>query len=317
MKKFLVSLLAMALAFSQPVFAQQAPTSGPASILSGQVTLAVSSVNARVALPSTAASANTVTIYNKGTVDAYVALGDVTATATSGGTCVSGALGPSCQVPAGASLTLWRSDATYVAAITASSTTNLVVYQGTGPMDFKSQGTGTISGTVTATLSGAIPAGTNTIGSTTGIYKNVSVIPTVQNAAYSAGQAIGGLQSLTVLSSGLIQQVQLASKGGSTVGVWVYLWNKNPAASTCTDRNNFVTSQADNQNLIAVPFLLTPALGVSANDVTTYAQQANMAAPFVNNDTSPGTTVYACLLAAAAVTPATTTDYRLNVQAAQ
>lgn len=151
----------------------------------------------------------------------------------------------------------------------------------------------------------------------TGVYKNVSVVPTVQNGSYTAGQSLGGLQTLTVLPNGLLQQVQIASTGGSVVGVWVYVWDKIPANSTCTDKTNFAKSQVDNQNLVSQPFLLTPSLGVSANDATTYAQQGNMGAPFVNADTSPGSSLYVCLLANATVTPGTTTDYRLNVQAAQ
>lgn len=142
MKKLFAPLLALLLVAAPVAQAQIAPPSpAPVSILSGQVSLAVTSSNARVALPSTAASAVAVTIYNKGTVDAFVALGTVTATATSGGTCAAGIAGPSCLVPAGTAITFY-SDATYVAAITASSTTSLVIYQGNGPFQLSKAGAG-------------------------------------------------------------------------------------------------------------------------------------------------------------------------------
>lgn len=145
-------------------------------------------------------------------------------------------------------------------------------------------------------------------------YLHVSDIPTVQNAAYAAGQSLGGLQTLTVSTSGLFQQVQLLSKGGSVVGVWVYAWSKNPTSTTCTDKANFVVNASDNTNLIAQPFLVSLALGVSAQDTTTYGQVLNIAAPFTANS---GSSMYVCLLASAAVTPATTTDYQLIVSAVQ
>lgn len=160
----------------------------------------------------------------------------------------------------------------------------------------------------TVTLSGSLSVG--------GLEFAQSAIPAVQNAAYAAGQAIGGLQAISIGStnglSGILTQIQVASKGGSTVGVIAYVWSKSPASTTCTDKANFVVNQTDNQFLVVPPQLITPALAVSAQDATTYGSSANLVGNFNNGSTN--TNLYVCVLAAAAVTPATTTDYRFTVQ---
>jgi hypothetical protein len=146
---------------------------------------------------------------------------------------------------------------------------------------------------------------------------NTSVVPTVQNASYTAGQSLGGLQTISVGTTnsltGILDQIGIASTGGSTVAVVVYIWDKNPTGTTCTDKSNFVKSQTDNQHLITgAPLLLSPALVVSGQDTATYASATNLTGNFVNSSTN--TNLYACVLANATVTPATTTDYRLNLQ---
>ena len=157
---------------------------------------------------------------------------------------------------------------------------------------------------------------TTNLGLVGGYEFNTSVLPTVQNAAYAAGQSLGGLQTISIGStnglSGILTQIRVASKGGSTVGMVAYVWDKNPTNTTCTDKTNFVASQTDDQRLINVPILLSPALSVSAQDTSTRAQQGNLTANFVNS--SSNTDLYLCLLANAAVTPATTTDLRINIQ---
>lgn len=170
-------------------------------------------------------------------------------------------------------------------------------------------------------VNAALPAGTNNIGtvngSTVGGYEfNASVIPTVQNAAYAAGQSLGGLQTISIGStnglSGILTQLQLASKGGSTVSAVFYVWSKNPSGTTCTDKANFVASQTDNEFLVVQPTAVTPALAVSAQDTATYGAASNLVGNFVNG--SSNTDLYVCVLAAAAVTPATTNDLRYNIQ---
>lgn len=159
-------------------------------------------------------------------------------------------------------------------------------------------------------------SGSGGLGTVGGYEFNSSVIPTVQNAAYAAGQALGGLQTISVGStnslSGILTQIQLASKGGSTVGVVAYIWSQRPSSTTCTDKANFVVNQTDNQALVVQPQLITPALILSAQDTGTYGVVSNLVGNFSNG--SSNTNLYVCLVANAAVTPATTSDYRLNIQ---
>lgn len=141
-------------------------------------------------------------------------------------------------------------------------------------------------------------------------------IPTVQNASYSAGQALGKLQSISMgnpqVASGILTQLQIQSTGGSTTGIVLYVWSQNPTHTTCTDKTNFVSSQADNEWLVIPPTLVTPATVVSAQDTKTYASVTNLSGNFYN--VLPDTTLYVCLVANASVTPATTTDLLLILQ---
>lgn len=145
---------------------------------------------------------------------------------------------------------------------------------------------------------------------------NLSPTVTVQNASYTAGQSLGGLLSIPMgdnqTGSGILTQVQAESKGGSTVGIAFYIWTQKPTNTTCTDKTNFVSSIADNAFLISNPFLVTPAVVLSAQDTMTYAQQSNMTANFVV--VNPSSTLYVCAVANASVTPGSASDLRFNFQ---
>ncbi len=187
-------------------------------------------------------------------------------------------------------------------------------------------GNGSTTGTTVVQSAGSnlhvqADAGTANIGtvngSTVGGYEfNVSFTPTVQNASYAIGQSLGGLQTVSIGStnglSGIVDQIQMASQGGSTSPVAVYIWDKNPTNTTCTDKTNFARSATDNQHLISAPISITPALAVSAQDTATYGAATNLTSNFVNS--SSNTNLYICILAAATQTPATTTDGRWNIQ---
>lgn len=113
------------------------PTPQGASSLpnTGYVALAVSGSSSNVALPQNTTTFNVLTIANTGMVDAYIAQGGSTITATNADVIVR----------AGTTITLIVTG-TYVAAITASSTTNLDIFQANGPIELGAATTGSGGG---------------------------------------------------------------------------------------------------------------------------------------------------------------------------
>jgi len=135
MKKLLGLALAGLLTLVAGNVAAQTPTPPPYSILGGSVPLAVTNSSANVALPASTTPYGAITVYNSGSVDAYIALGGNAVVATTGGTCTAaGGPGPSCLVRGGSAITIWAGSSTYVAAITSASTTTLTIYQASGPV---------------------------------------------------------------------------------------------------------------------------------------------------------------------------------------
>lgn len=141
---------------------------------------------------------------------------------------------------------------------------------------------------------------------------------TVQAAAYSAGQSEGGLITVkpaarTPWGTGFIDALRLRSAGGSTNGVWIYAWSKLPSA-TCTDKTTYVSAAAD--AAYALPGF--PAFGTLGNapgswDTATTVQVSGLTANFKNQDTTPGQSIYLCIVTSASVTPASTSDLSLVV----
>lgn len=147
----------------------------------------------------------------------------------------------------------------------------------------------------------------------------LSFTPTVQNAAYSSGNSLGGLQTVAILraplSSGIFDSLSIISKGGSTTAMTVYLFDTNPSGSTCTDKNAFVLAAADISKLAMAPFVLTPAI-VGVGTTATIAQLTQVVS--IRNQDSPSTNnVYICIVAGGTVTPASTTDLVAKISAAQ
>jgi hypothetical protein len=138
---------------------------------------------------------------------------------------------------------------------------------------------------------------------------------TVQNAAYSAGNSEGGLITLTGAArtnggSGTLVNLRLKSNGGSTNTIWVYAWSKQPS-TTCTDKSAFVSNNADSP--YALPgFPISVTLSNPGSwETGTYGQLTGLNAPFKNQDSSPGTALYFCLVTGGAVTPGSTSDLSL------
>jgi len=151
----------------------------------------------------------------------------------------------------------------------------------------------------------------NVGGYDTGSAPFVSV--TAGSSAKSTGMAIGcatgtcagNLGALFTLpvartngGSGLLLQVQWTSVGGSTVGVMVELWDKNPANTTCKDQTNFVSSATDDAHLLTPPFTMTPAAPASTQgDSKTFASYSFVPPlSFKNQDGTASQNIYACVI---------------------
>lgn len=136
---------------------------------------------------------------------------------------------------------------------------------------------------------------------------------TVQNASYAAGNSEGGLITMTGAArtnggSGTLTNLRLKSTGGSLNTVWVYAWSKTPVA-TCTDKSAYVNSTTDAPYLLP-GFPVQAVLGTAPGvwDAYTYAQILGLNSQFKNQDSSPGTSLFFCIVTAGAVTPPTTAD---------
>lgn len=145
-------------------------------------------------------------------------------------------------------------------------------------------------------------------------------VPKVQNAGYTSGQSLGGLQTIpffrtSISAHGIFDNFQIASVGGATTPMTFYIFEAVPsAATTCADRQSFVLGAADISKLGMVPFVLTPAV-IGAGTTVTFAQQTQVIS--LQNIDSPNTVnLYVCIVAGGSVTPATTTDLEASIQGA-
>ncbi len=160
----------------------------------------------------------------------------------------------------------------------------------------------------------ALVVSLNPVGNNVGGFEfQIAPTITVQNAAYSAGNAMGGLITVTGAArtnggAGALNNIRLKSTGGSTNTLWVYAWSKTPTA-TCTDKAAYVPNAADNPFALGgFPTSVTLGGAPGAWDTSTYAQITGLFSNFKNQDTSPGTPIYLCLVTAGPVTPPTTAD---------
>lgn len=163
----------------------------------------------------------------------------------------------------------------------------------------------------------SIGAGSAAIGYVGGFDVIVSSTPTVQNAAYSASNAIGGWQQVSVFRnttqpSGILNYVSVASKGGSTTALTVYGFTKSSAnlSSTCTDKSAFSLAAADLSAMIpGFPVTLTPATTQGAT-ITSASQ--SIVVSVKNADGTPSTNLTFCAVVGGSVTPASTSDLVFN-----
>lgn len=161
-----------------------------------------------------------------------------------------------------------------------------------------------------ATLMVMAPARAQMLGSD--IQANVA--PTIQNIAYSSGNAVGALQTVGVfrsIGSGLFNGVVLAWKGTETTALTYYVFDSKPNASTCTDGSAFSLAAADIPKLVLPPFTLTAA-APSVGTTTTSAQSSFTAFSVSNKDGTNN--LYVCTVSGGTFTPAVgDLTYKLSV----
>lgn len=144
-----------------------------------------------------------------------------------------------------------------------------------------------------------------------GVDQSVSIVPVLQTASYSSGNAMGGLQSVNFFRSdanptGIFDNFFIASQGGATTTLTIYIFDTQPSATACVDKQAINLATTDVSKLAMAPFTLTPAV-VGVGTTVSNAQQ-NQTISIRNHDTTPTVKVYVCIGAGGSVTPGTTTD---------
>lgn len=148
-----------------------------------------------------------------------------------------------------------------------------------------------------------------------GANENLTFTPTVQSAAYSAGNVMGGLQTVACFTaasipSGIFDNFMIASKGGNTGAMTIYIFDTNPTASTFTDKSAISLNAADVGKLAFAPFILTPAVPQGA---TAAVAEYGVIRSLQNGDKPTTQNLYIAIVANATITPGTTTDIVCNI----
>lgn len=308
MLKRFIAALGLALALLAPAYAQMAPTSAGYSSLGGQVVISATTSSSNVALPASTIAFPAVTVFNKGSNDAYVALGGSGVTATTS----------SVVVVAGTSYTFWVNSPgsgvaggpnTYIAAITASGSATLVVYQASGPVNLDAAGAAIAP----------IPPGTNTIGAVYGYGSSTasSITRPANTTTYTANTGWCNTTSAcsTVFSwptacraSGtavLIPEIDIYSSANPTLKLQGILWLFSSAPGTViNDDATFNIASADFAGLTGgstngLPFTLASSQASGAANSGVALTGATYEA-----HCSGGTTLYAVVQVVNAYVPA-------------
>ena len=159
------------------------------------------------------------------------------------------------------------------------------------------------------------------IGGVGGFDADIATVPTVNNnSAYSASGSVGGLQTVSVFRntsqpSGILNYLSISSKGGVTQAMTVYAFDTDPTSITCTNNSGFTMVAADIGKLVpGFPIVLTPAV---AQGMTMTQASQPITTSVKNQDGTPTTNLYFCIVANGAMTTTTTTDITFKVGIAQ
>jgi hypothetical protein len=128
-----------------------------------------------------------------------------------------------------------------------------------------------LNATVTGSLTSVGTVSSLTSGNVGGFTKVIHVQPTVNTAAYSAGNTVGGIQTLTnaVRVSGgtaVLESIHIIDRANQKAAFDILIFESNPAAATTTDHAAFVWSTDD--------LKLIGHVAVSAADYVTVGGEA-------------------------------------------
>lgn len=171
-------------------------------------------------------------------------------------------------------------------------------------------------GTVGVTALPALPAGANQIGLVTagGFATTQQATPTVQAAAYAAGNVIGGLITLAAASrvaagSGLIQSITASFVSGSVPALDVIFFNASPTGSTVTDKTALAVATADLGKIVGIAHLTdSTLLGAATPSLVQALQQA------IAFQLPSGTALYAAVVTRTAITLTSVSDMILTAR---
>ena len=144
-------------------------------------------------------------------------------------------------------------------------------------------------------------------------FPHLQVTPTVQAAAYSIGNVIGGLLRFDnavqgVGSGAIVQSATVTFLNGAVPTLDLILFAANPTASTITDRVVLAVNAADVAKVLGVLHLTDATLlGASSPSVV---QCGTQVLPIT---TGSLVNMYAALVARSAVTPASTSDVCISL----
>ena len=146
---------------------------------------------------------------------------------------------------------------------------------------------------------------------------STAVSPAVQATAYTGGQVLGGKLTLSGAAraaalGGLVQSASVSFAGGAQPAMDLVLFSADPTASTLTDKAALAVAAADLGKVVGVVHVGDCTLLGASAPSLCQAQQ--QAVPF---RLSAGTSLFGALVARASVTPASTSDVLVTLRVLQ
>lgn len=162
---------------------------------------------------------------------------------------------------------------------------------------------------------GSLPAlgpVSNTGFNATSIISSPQVNPTVSTSVYVAGQVMGGILSLTVPNSGIVQNANISYASGTmTSQVDLVLFNANPTGGGTTDHAAAAIASADVGKIIGT---------LHVNDCTLVASTRSVCQSLASSiayNLPSGTTIYAVPITRGTPTFGASTDVKVTLNVMQ